>query len=62
MYKLQHNPKADICRVQGACEKERRKRAGTNEMDTQTKTINVAECLNTNCKEDQFVNIDKSHK
>jgi hypothetical protein len=60
MYKM-HHPKADIDRLYV-----KRKEAGRAlvqiEAAYKTEIINIAEYLNTNYKEDQFVNIFKSHE
>jgi len=60
MYKM-HHPKADIDRLYV-----KRKEGGRGlvqiEMAYKAEIINIAEYLNTNYKEDQFVNIVKSHK
>jgi hypothetical protein len=56
-----HHPKADICRLYG-----RRKEAGRCLLKTETtylaQIINIAECMNPKCTEDQFLNIVKSHE
>jgi hypothetical protein len=59
MYNM-HHPKADIDRLYV-----KRKGGGRGllqiEMTYKAEIINVAEYLNPKCKEDQFVNIVKSH-
>jgi len=59
MYKM-HHPKADIDRLYV-----KRKEGGRGlvqiEAAYKAEIINIAEYLNTNYKEDQFVNIVKSH-
>ena len=59
LYKI-HHPKADR---QAICKEERR-REGLVQIETACKAeiINIAEYLNTNYKEDQFINIVKSHE
>jgi len=56
-----HPPEADIDGLYG-----KSKEAGRGLLQTETtykaEIISVAEYLNTKCTEDQFVNIDKSHK
>jgi len=56
-----HYPKADIDRLYV-----KRKEGGRglvqNEAAYKAEIINIAEYLNTNCKEDQFVNTVKSHE
>jgi len=60
MYKMQH-PKADIDRLYV-----KRKEGGRGlvqvEAAYKAEVINIAEYLNTNYKEDQFVNIVKDHE
>ena len=60
MYKM-HHPKADIDRLYV-----KRKEGGRglvkSEAAYKTVIINIEEYLNTNYKEDQFVNIVKSHE
>ena len=60
MYKMQH-PKADTDRLYV-----KRKEGGRGLMQIEAaykaEIINIAGCLNTNYKEDQFVNIVKSHE
>jgi hypothetical protein len=60
MYKMYH-PKADIDRLYV-----KRKEGGRGMVQVETvykaEIINIAEYLNTNCKEDQFVNIVKNHE
>ena len=60
MYKM-HHPKADIDRLYV-----KRKEGGRGlvqvEAEYKTEIINIAEYLNTNYKEDQFVNIVKTMK
>ena len=60
MYKMPH-PKADIDRLYV-----KRKEGGRElvqfEAAYKAEIINIAEYLNTNYKEDQFVNIVKSHE
>ena len=60
MYKM-HNPKADIDRLYVKREEGGR---GLVQIEAAYKAeiINIAEYLNTNYKEDQFVNIVKSHE
>ena len=60
MYKM-HQPKADIDRLYGKRKKGRR---GLVQIEAAYKAeiINVTEYLNTNYKEEQFVNIVKSHE
>jgi len=60
MYKI-HHPKADIDRLYVE-----RKEGGRGlvqvEVAYKAEIINIAEYLNTKCKEDQFVNIVKNHE
>ena len=60
MYKM-HHPKADIDRLYLKKKEEGR---GLVQFAAAYKaeTINIAEYLNTNYKEDQFVNIVKNHE
>jgi len=60
MYKM-HHPKADIYRLYVKRKEEGR---GLIQIEARYKAeiINIAEYLNTNYKEDQFVNIVKSHE
>jgi len=60
MYKM-HHPKTDIDSLYV-----KRKEGGRglvlNEAAYKAEIISIAECINTNYKEDQFVNIVKSHE
>ena len=60
MYKV-HHPKADIDRL---CVKRKGGGRGLVQVEAVYKAemINIAEYLNTNYKEDQFVNIVKNHE
>ena len=60
MYKM-HHPKADIDRLY-VKRKEERRGLVQIEVAYKAELINIAEYLNTNYKEDQFVNIVKSHE
>ena len=60
MYKM-HHPKADIDKLY-VKRKEGGRRLVQIEAAYKVEIINIAEYVNTNYKEDQFVNIVKSHK
>jgi hypothetical protein len=54
MYKM-HHPKA---KIEYICENlKSTKRPDTHRADVQAETFDIAECLNTICKEARFVNI-----